>query len=124
MAVKQHCDICDRVIPGTEGYRTIHFGRGYNTDVNTGYEPLVVCHDCWFKMLDSVGAPELYRNIDSKPKAKPVYATPVGNITPVLKEIVKSCATCKYQDNGMSNYPCNACIDKMNWEDKDDPVKL
>lgn len=113
MAMKQHCDVCDRVIQGTEGYRTIHFGRGYNTDVNTGYDPLVVCKDCWYKMLESQGKTELYRGIDNPPK-KP---SSVGNVKDVLKVIVeKKCQNCKYCDYALDNDMCANCVDKNNWE--------
>lgn len=113
MAIKQHCDVCDRVIEGTEGYRTIHFGRGYNTDVNTGYDPLVICKDCWYKMLESQGRSDLYRGIDVAPH-KP---KPVGNVKDVLKEVVeKRCKTCKYGDDFSDDTPCNTCADLNKWE--------
>ena len=107
MAIKQHCDICDRVIEGNESYRTIHFGRGYNTDVDTGYDPLVVCKDCWQKMLNSVGKPELYRGID-KPQKK---LTPVGNLSDVIWQgMLESCKTCKYSDAPADEDRCKSCV--------------
>ena len=118
MAIKQHCDVCDRVIEGTEGYRTIHFGRGYNTDVNTGYDPLVVCKDCWYKMLESQGRADLYKGIDVAPH-KP---TPVGNIKDVLEDVImveKKCKTCKYGDVGWEETHCSTCKGLNNWEAKD-----
>jgi hypothetical protein len=114
--IKQHCDVCDRVIEGTEGYRTIHFGRGYNTDVNTGFDPLVVCKDCWYKMLESQGRVDLYKGIDSAPK-KPV---PVGNVKDIIVDIVdKRCKTCKYGEDWSENTPCKQCADLNKWEKKD-----
>ena len=115
MAIKQHCDICDRVIQGTEGYRTIHFGRGYNTDVNTGYDPLVICKDCWYKMLESQGKTELYRGIDNPPR-KPA---PVGNIKDILidgVDVERRCKTCKYGEDWSKEAPCDKCTDLNKWE--------
>ena len=55
--IKQHCDYCDRVIPATEAYRTVHFGRGTNSKIDVGYDPIVVCKHCWKKM-ETVVKPE------------------------------------------------------------------
>ena len=52
--IKQHCDICDGVIPATEAYRTVNFGRGTNSNINIGYEPMVICKHCWKKMYDFI----------------------------------------------------------------------
>lgn len=117
MAIKQHCDVCDRVIEGTEGYRTIHFGRGYNTDVNTGYDPLVICKDCWYKMLESVGKPELYRGIDKPPRK----VAPVGNLSDMIAQgLLESCRTCKYGDESAEQEHCGSCVGLDKWEAKND----
>ena len=121
MAIKQHCDICDKVIPGTEGYRTIHFGRGYNTDVNTGYDPLVVCKDCWLSMLQYKGREDLYRGIDVTTPHKP---KPVGNVKEVLEAVVsqesleKRCKTCKNIDDWDDDNVCQSCVGFDKWEAK------
>jgi len=118
--IKQHCDICDGVIPGTESYRTINFGRGYNHNIDTGYDPLVICKRCWHRMLESVGAEELYKEVDIKPKRP----QSVGNIGSILKEVVqgpKMCNYCKHLNSEVC-FSClsDDCKEFTKWEAKDE----
>lgn len=118
--IKQHCDICDGVIPNTEGYRTIHFGRGQNTDVNTGYDPLVVCKNCWRKMLDAVGGDDLYRDIDNRPKRNgDSVDTLIKEILPIKEDDGKSCKSCKFKDKYIGEDPCLSCSAHDKWEAMD-----
>lgn len=118
--IKQHCDICDGVIPNTEGYRTIHFGRGNNSDVNTGFEPLVVCKNCWKKMLDAVGGDELYRDIDNRPKRNGNTVDDLlKGILPLKEDDGKSCKSCKYKDKYIGEDPCLSCAALDKWEAMD-----
>lgn len=64
MATKQHCDICDSVIPGDESFRVIRYGRGQNYDVQTGNDPKIICKACWSKMWAAVSTEEV-KNIDN-----------------------------------------------------------
>lgn len=125
--LKQHCDICDGVIPGTEQYRTIHFGRGYNTNVDTGYDPLIICKHCWHKMLESVDAVDLYRDIDGKKRpsqVKPVRIDPKEIVNGLelddKTEFEKKCKTCKYGSLGWEETHCSTCKGLNNWEAKTD----
>ena len=120
--LKQHCDVCDMVIGGTESYRSIHFGRGYNSDVNTGYDPLIVCKDCWQKMLTSVGRIDLYRGIDTSPKRP----APVGNVKDILKDVIveRRCKTCKNSEDWSDEAVCKECVDLNKWEAKDEKNSL
>ena len=114
--IKQHCDICDGVIPNTEAYRTIHFGRGTNANINIGYDPMTICKRCWKKMLDAV-KPEAYiENIDaiSRPnQSDDIIGDIVSNII-----ATKTCKNCLNGDCGIDSEPCKSCLNCAKWEEK------
>lgn len=123
MAMRRHCDICDSVIGNTEQYRTIHFGRGNNTDIDIGVDPQTICKKCWKTMISSV-KPEAYiDNIDPLIKKNRTDDI-VGAIASALVndndcQCDKLCKTCKYGDCGLSEGSCSECIGKDRWEAKD-----
>lgn len=136
MAIKQHCDICDQVIPMAESYRTIHFGRGHNPNINIGYDPLVICKHCWKKMLSSVNAEGVYKDVDAvfdevKNRTKltiPPEAldTLLGKISEQTSSSVvmgeddtyRGCKNCKYGNHSINDEPCKSCLNQSNWEEK------
>lgn len=124
--IKQHCDICDGVIPNVESYRTVFFGRGTNPKVNTGYDPTIVCKKCWKKMLDGIGAGDLIKVLPDKPVETAMDKTEVKReerISTLSKEIEneiimakeKACENCIYSDSGLNNEPCRSCTGKDRW---------
>ena len=126
--IKQHCDICDGVIPNVESYRTVFFGRGTNPKVNTGYDPTIVCKKCWKRMLDGIGAGELVKVLPDKPVENAMDKTEKKReerIDSLAEEIVdgitgkdKSCATCKFGGCLLSEEPCKNCTGKDRWTAK------
>lgn len=145
MATKQHCDICDSVIPGDESFRVIRYGRGQNYDVQTGNDPKIICKTCWNKMWSAVSS-EQPRDIDgiinqkfmSKEEAHELQKTvsknsdAINSIHNILKEMSKgtestddkyerTCKTCSYGDVlSMNEPPCNQCNGFSNWEAKNE----
>lgn len=139
MAIKQHCDICDSVIPGEESFRVIRYGRGQNLDVQTGLEPKIICKNCWGKMWAAVSTEEA-KNIDnigtdflSKAEARR-YKKAIdknsdaindingilANIIPEKKESEPSCDTCMHDEEPLDEYPCAACVKHNKWKAKDE----
>lgn len=124
MAMRRHCDICDAVIGQSEQYRTIHFGRGTNEDINIGVDPQTICKKCWKTMISSV-KPEAYiADIDPLIKKNRTDDI-VGAIASALVnesecQCDKLCKTCKYGDSALSEGSCSECIGKDRWEAKDE----
>ena len=126
--IKQHCDICDGVIPNVESYRTVFFGRGTNPKVNTGYDPTIVCKKCWNRMLDGVGAGDLVKVLPDKSVEETMVKTEIKTeerIDNLVKDIVdgitgkdKSCATCRFGESLLSDEPCKHCTGKDRWTQK------
>ena len=124
MAIKQHCDICDNVIPGDESFRVIRYGRGQNLDVQTGNDPKIICKGCWGKMWAAVSTGEP-KNIDdigkdflSKSEARRYKqaidqnSDTINNMHKILKSVIgtsRTCATCYYSDQASQFEPCNKC---------------
>lgn len=142
MAVKQHCDICDNVIPGDESFRVIRYGRGQNLDIQTGNDPKIVCKECWRKMWAAVSTDQP-RDIDhigdtkflSKAEARRYKSqidsnkNAINQLHGILDEIrgekpLKTCKTCKHSDVGSDGEPCNKCLGLSLWEEKSDGEKL
>lgn len=127
--IKQHCDICDGVIPAVESYRTVFFGRGTNPKVNTGYEPTIVCKKCWKRMLDGIGAGDLMKVLPDKSVDSAMEKTEVKReerVSELAKEIAdgitgkeKSCESCKYGEKLLTEEPCRSCTGKDRWVAKE-----
>lgn len=124
--IKQHCDICDCVIPNLEAYRTIHFGRGTNSNIDVGQDPMVICKRCWKKMLCSV-KPEAY--IENPEKLIPTNTDDVlGEIVNALRpkctlsvdENGNGCPNCLHRDDSLDSDVCRNCIGLCNWEARDE----
>ena len=121
--IKQHCDICDCVIPNLEAYRTIHFGRGTNSTIDVGQDPMVICKRCWKKMLSTV-KPEAY--IENPEKLIPNNTDVVGEIVNALmpkrmssvNEDGHCCDNCLHRDSAIDSEPCRSCVGLNRWEDK------
>lgn len=109
--IKQHCDICDSVIPNTEAYRTVNFGRGTNTSIDIGYKPMVICKHCWKKMYDFI-KPD---NND-----KDIRFQKSGALENIIGDLVfeKRCKDCKYGDE-INCEACDSCKAYDKWEAKD-----
>lgn len=126
MAVKQHCDICDGVIPGSVSYRTVHFGRGNNPNISIGKDPMVICKTCWKKMLEGVGvsmseSEEQLERVSEKTVLKHEERVDdlVNDIADfIIKGTDKSCESCLYGNNSLSQTPCCNCTGKNKWEGK------
>lgn len=127
--IKQHCDICDGVIPNIESYRTVFFGRGTNSKVNTGYDPTIICKRCWKKMLDGIGAGDLMKVLPDKSIETAMEKTEIKHEERVLdlsKEIEeaivtgkeKACENCIYGDRSLNENPCKSCKGKDKWTTK------
>ena len=119
--IKQHCDICDGVIPNLEAYRTIHYGRGTNSNIDVGQDPMVICKRCWKKMLGSV-KPEAY--IENPEKLMPANTDDVlGEIVNALRpkrnssvdENGNGCPNCLHRDDPLDSDVCRNCIGLCNW---------
>lgn len=118
--LKQHCEICDRVIPSTEAYRTVNFGRGTNSNVNTGYSPMVICKKCWKIMYAAVKP-------DTDETDMVSANSPLGNI---LSDIIndddkkraneKGCKDCKHCFGDINSDPCASCVGCDKWEANND----
>lgn len=147
--LKQHCDICDGIIPGDESFRVIRYGRGQNLDVQTGNNPKIICKECWKKMWAAVKPNEEVKNIDnieaeflSKAEAERIQKSvnknsdAINGIHDILKEMTSNtlvqvkqvghnpnpmatCTSCKYCDRGSMENPCNICLGRDKWEAKD-----
>lgn len=124
--IKQHCDICDCVIPNVESYRTVFFGRGTNPRVNTGYDPTIVCKKCWKKMLDGVGAGDLIKILPDKSvdsameKTEIKHEERVSDLSKEIEEAIvtgkeKACENCIYGERKLSEEPCKSCKGKNRW---------
>ena len=126
--IKQHCDICDGVIPNVESYRTVFFGRGTNPKVNTGYDPTIVCKKCWKKMLDGIGAGDLMKVLPDKSvetamekndiKREEIIEDLAEDIADGITTQDKSCATCKFGGCRLTDEPCKNCKGKDRWTAK------
>lgn len=115
--IKQHCDICDGVIPVTEAYRTVNFGRGTNSNINIGYDPMVICKHCWKKMYDYIKPDN--GNADERYVKSDALASIVGDILNDGGERVitdKTCSTCKFGINGLDDPNCKGCSGFNKWE--------
>jgi hypothetical protein len=142
MATKQHCDICDSVIPGDESFRVIRYGRGQNYDVQTGNDPKIICKACWAKMWAAVSTEEA-RNIDdigktflSKAEAKrykqaidknsdaindihKIIKSAMGGKDDIDKTTLKGCTSCQYVKNSSNEGPCSVCLGYSEWTPKE-----
>ena len=127
--IKQHCDICDGVIPNIESYRTVFFGRGTNPKVNTGYDPTIVCKKCWKKMLDGIGAGDLMKVLPDKSVDIAMEKTDikreerVSDLSKEIEEAIvtgkeKACASCVYGNGKLSDEPCRSCTGKDKWVER------
>ena len=121
--LKQHCEVCDRVIPDVEAYRTVHFGRGHNPNINTGYDPMVICKGCWKKMWASVRPDDNVDDGDPVEKSMRKRAERAQNlateiVTSMVKGSDKACENCVYDGIALNSEPCNNCTGKDKWEDK------
>lgn len=114
--IKQHCDICDGVIPVTEAYRTVNFGRGTNSNINIGYDPMVICKHCWKKMYDYIKPDN--GSTDEKYQKSEALASIVCDILNDKSE--KTCSTCKFGCDGLDDPNCKNCAGFSNWEDIND----
>ena len=140
MATKQHCDICDSVIPGDESFRVIRYGRGQNYDVQTGNDPKIICKACWAKMWAAVSTEEV-RNIDdigktflSKAEARRYKqaidknSDAINDIHKIIKSAMgskdkdgidkstlKGCTSCRYVKNSSNEGPCSVCLGYSEW---------
>lgn len=136
MAIKQHCDICDSVIPGEESFRVIRYGRGQNLDVQTGLEPKIICKSCWGKMWAAVSTEEV-KNIDnigtdflSKAEARRYKkaidknSDAINDINGILANMIPErkgqCEDCKYSNEPPDGYPCVGCVGYGKWRPKDE----
>lgn len=145
MAIKQHCDICDSVIPGEDSFRVIRYGRGQNLDVQTGLEPKIICKSCWGKMWAAVSTEEV-KNIDnigtdflSKAEARRYKkaidknSDAINDINGILADIIPEkkefvslsqvrqlCTTCIYSDKSPTEEPCFSCAGCNRWRPKDE----
>lgn len=127
--IKQHCDICDGVIPVVESYRTVFFGRGTNSKINVGYDPTVVCKKCWNKMLSAVGAEKLMVHLPDKNVETAMVKSDTKReerIDSLAQEIAdgitgkdKSCESCVYGDRALNDEPCCLCTGKDRWVRKE-----
>lgn len=117
--IKRHCDICDAVIGTSEQYRTIHFGRGTNEDINIGVDPQTICKRCWKTMITSV-KPEAYiDNIEPLIKKQECEDVITSIVEAVLPDgAIKRCKNCKHCDDWSSDSVCHNCTDLCNWEEK------
>lgn len=117
--IKQHCDICDGVIPNLEAYRTIHFGRGTNLNIDVGHDPMVICKRCWKKMLSTV-KPEAYIENPEENKTDDVVGEIVNALMPKRMsskdENGHCCENCKYCDSLIESEPCRSCVGLNRWE--------
>lgn len=118
--LKRHCDICDGVIGETEQYRTIHFGRGSNEDIDIGVDPQCICKKCWKTMITSV-KPEAYiDNIDPlirKKNSDNIVSTIAEAILP--DGVFKRCKNCKHADDPSHGEHCKDCTNFSNWVSED-----
>lgn len=127
--IKQHCDICDGVIPNVESYRTVFFGRGTNPKVNTGYDPTIICKKCWKKMLDGIGAGDLMKVLPDKSVDSAMEKTETKReerVSELAKEIAdgitgkqKACENCIYSHKQLTEEPCRSCTGKDRWVAKE-----
>lgn len=126
--LKQHCEICDRVIPPMESYKTVHFGRGNNPNINIGRDPIVICKKCWKIMVTAVN-PEMAAQLDAQTenenhkqilqqRASEALANDIEEF--IIKGKDKTCEMCAYGDGSLSDEPCNKCTGKDKWVSKDD----
>ena len=123
--IKQHCDICDGVIPVVESYRTVFFGRGTNSKINVGYDPTVICKRCWNKMLAGVGAEQLANHLPDKSvdsalvKSDAKREERIDSLAKEIEESItgkdKSCESCIYGDRSLNDEPCCLCTGKDRW---------
>ena len=134
--LKQHCEICDGVIPPVESYKTVHFGRGSNPNINVGFDPMVICKRCWNKMMASVGMStegidEQVDKASEKTIAKRQERADAleSEITDFLVNMApdnvakmtgkdKSCESCIYGNSPLDQAPCCTCTGKDKWEGK------
>ena len=124
--IKQHCDICDCVIPNTEAYRTIHFGRGNNSKIDIGYDPMVICKRCWKKMLGAV-KPEAYIENPEKilqSNTDDVVGEIVNALMPKRMSSVDKnghcCQNCLHRDDSIESGACRNCVGLDKWEEMKD----
>lgn len=129
--LKQHCDFCDSVIPSQASYKTVHFGRGNNQNINIGYDPQVICKKCWEKMINAV-KPEMMESEEQKFEVtssglKPKTDKAVNSVRTALADefadfIIrgkdKSCESCTHGDSELTGEPCSKCTGKDKWEAK------
>lgn len=116
--LKRHCDICDAVIGQSEQYRTIHFGRGTNEDIDIGIDPQCICKKCWKTMITSV-KPEAYiDNIEPLIKKQNTDDIVSSIVEAVLPDgIEKRCRTCKHCEDWSEDAICKECVNLSKWED-------
>lgn len=123
--LKQHCEVCDCVIPPMDSYRTVRYGRGNNPNVNTGHDPMVICKACWKKMI-AVVSPEMASNLESAEHTQEMKDKLSQKLSEALKDDLdrvikgkdKSCESCRYGDGSLNEEPCNGCTGKNQWEAK------
>ena len=121
--LKQHCEVCDRVIPDMESYKTVHFGRGHNPNVNTGYDPMVICKGCWKKMWEAVRPGDNIDDVDPVEKTMKKRAERAQNlateiVTSMVKGSDKACEQCMSNGKSLLEQPCCNCTGKDKWEEK------
>ena len=124
--LKQHCEICDRVIPSVESYRTVHFGRGHNPNINVGYDPIVICKTCWKKMeaavkpdgieIEREAEAALDKHIEEQKKRTDNLVEDI--MSSMVKGTDKSCESCRFNMMQLTDEPCNKCLGKNKWEAK------
>lgn len=130
--LKQHCEICDGIIPAVESYKTVHFGRGNNPNINVGFDPMVICKKCWKKMLEAV-KPEMVQSeeemierssaktAEKRQQRADALENEITNflvsMSPdnLLKGKDKACENCKFGGLALSDEPCKSCTGKDKW---------
>lgn len=145
MAIKQHCDICDVVIPGDESFRVIRYGRGQNLDIQTGNNPKIICKVCWNKMWAAVSTDQpkdpdamISSTYISKAEAREIRdevsknKDAINDLHSIIKGTIRSdvenvgptgivantCKNCRHSTVPAGSEPCNTCSSFSRWEAK------